>query len=241
MPSGLPAGVTLIPTAGISVPTPGTQFGVTQYMSFMSVTQWGSPGQWTTNYSALAYSTDNGENWTVAPQTVRYNQPWSGNQNFQQSAFVRPGDGYVYQYGTPNGRQGAAYLSRVAEKDILDLSKYDYYSAGSPGGWFGWGATPAGWYRNDPSKATAVFGQDTGACGVANPGNQVSEMSVQYNKYAEEVRRALRRPVQQHRDAHVGHAAGGVVVRKGVDGPAERRNLRTDDAPLVAVDHGYRH
>jgi hypothetical protein len=173
--SGLPAGVTLIPTAGISVPTPGTEF--------MSVSQWGSPGQWTTNYSALAYSTDNGENWTVAPQTVRYNQPWSGNQNFQQSAFVRPGDGYVYMYGTPNGRQGAAYLSRVAEKDILDLSKYDYYSAGSPGGWFGWGATPAGWYRNDPSKATAVFGQDTGACGVANPGNQVSEMSVQYNQY----------------------------------------------------------
>jgi hypothetical protein len=181
-PSGLPAGVTLIPTAGISVPTPGTRFGATQYMSFMSVTQWGSPGTWTTNYSALAYSTDNGENWTVAPQSVRYNQPWTGNQNFQQSAFVRPGDGYVYVYGTPNGRQGAAYVSRVAEKDILDLSKYDYYSAGSPGGWFGWGAVPAGWYRNDPTKATAVFGQDTGACGVANPGNQVSEMSVQYNK-----------------------------------------------------------
>jgi hypothetical protein len=181
-PSGLPAGVTLIPTAGISLPTPGTRFGATQYMSFMSVSQWGAPGQWTTNYSALAYSTDNGENWTVAPQTVRYNQPWSGNQNFQQSAFVRPGDGYVYVYGTPNGRQGAAYLSRVAERDILDLSKYDYYNAGSPGGWFGWGATPAGWYKNDPSKATPVFGQDTGACGVANPGNQVSEMSVQYNK-----------------------------------------------------------
>jgi hypothetical protein len=180
-PSGLPAGVTLIPTAGISIPTPGTDFGVTQYMSFMSVTQWGAPGQWTTNYSALAYSTDNGENWTVAPQTVRYNQPWSGNQNFQQSAFVRPGDGYVYEYGTANGRQGAAYLSRVVEKDILDLSKYDYYSAGSAG-FFGWGATPAGWYKNDPSKATPVFGQDTGACGVANPGNQVSEMSVQYNK-----------------------------------------------------------
>jgi hypothetical protein len=181
-PSGLPAGVTLIPTAGISVPTPGTEFGVTQYMSFMSVTQWGAPGQWSTNYSALAYSTDNGENWTVAPQSARYNQPWSGNQNFQQAALVRPGDGYVYQYGTPNGRQGAAYLSRVGEKDILDLSKYDYYSAGSPGGWFGWGATPAGWYNNDPSKATPVFGQDTGACGVANPGNQVSEMSIQYNK-----------------------------------------------------------
>jgi hypothetical protein len=169
--SGLPAGVGLIPTAGISVPTPGTEFGVTQYMSFMSVKQWGSPGQWKTNYSAIAYSVDNGENWTVAPQTVRYNQSWSGNQNFQQSAFVRPGDGYVYMYGTPNGRQGAAYLSRVAESDILDLSKYEYYSK-----------TTNTWYKNNPGKATPVFGKERGACGVANPGNTVSEMSVQYNK-----------------------------------------------------------
>jgi hypothetical protein len=178
-PDGLPAGVTLIPTAGISVPTPGTRFGATQYVSFMSVSQWGSPGQWTTNYSAIAYSVDNGENWKVAPTSVRYNSPYSGNQNFQQSAFVRPGDGYVYMYGTPNGRQGAAYVSRVAEKDILDVTKYDYYSAGQQG-WF-W-STPAGWYRNNPAAATSVFGVDQGACGIANPGNQVSEMSVQYNK-----------------------------------------------------------
>nr|WP_284232642.1 DUF4185 domain-containing protein [Mycolicibacterium sp. TUM20984] len=181
-PSGLPAGITLIPTAGISVPTPGTRFGVTQYVNFMSVTNWGPAGTWSTNYSAIAYSTDNGENWTVAPSSVRYNQPYGGNNNFQQGAFVRPGDGYVYNYGTPNGRQGAAYVSRVAEKDILDTTKYEYYSKGSAGGWFGIGATPAGWYKNNPAAATPVFGQDTGACGVANPGNQVSEMSVQYNK-----------------------------------------------------------
>ena len=181
-PEGLPSGVTLIPTAGISVPVAGSRFGAIQYVSFMSVSQWGAPGQWSTNYSAIAWSDDNGETFHVAPSTVRYNQPWGGNQNFQQSAFVRPGDGYVYTYGTPNGRQGAAYLARVAERDILDLTKYDYYSAGSPGGWFGWGATPAGWHRNNPAAATAVFGQDTGACGVANAGNQVSEMSVQYNK-----------------------------------------------------------
>lgn len=167
---GLPAGITLIPTAGISVPTPGTEFGVTQYVSFMSVTQWGSAGRWKTNYSAIAYSTDNGENWTVAPTSVRYNSAFSGNRNFQQAAFVRPGDGYVYMYGTPNGRQGAAYLARVAEKDILDVTKYDYYSA------------QKGWVRNNPGAATSVFGVDKGACGVANPGNQVSEMSVQYNK-----------------------------------------------------------
>nr|WP_029113250.1 DUF4185 domain-containing protein [Mycobacterium sp. URHB0044] len=181
-PDGLPAGITLIPTAGISLPTPGTRFGVTQYVNFMSVTNWGAPGSWTTNYSAIAYSVDNGENWTVAPTSVRYNQPWTGNQNFQQGAFVRPGDGYVYNYGTPNGRQGAAYVSRVLEKDILDVSKYEYYSKGTTGGWFGWGATAAGWHKNNPAAATPVFGQDQGACGVANPGNQVSEMSVQFNK-----------------------------------------------------------
>jgi len=182
LPPGAAAGITLIPTAGISLPSPGTRFGVTQYINFMSVTNWGSPGQWTTNFSGIAYSTDNGENWSVAPTSIRYNDPWSGNANFQQGAFVRPGDGYVYSYGTPNGRQGAAYVSRVLEKDILDVSKYEYYSKGNPGGWFGWGATPAGWQRNNPAAATPVFGQDQGACGVANAGNQVSEMSVQYNK-----------------------------------------------------------
>lgn len=181
LPAGLPTGVTLIPTAGISVPTPGTEFGATQYLSFMSVKQWGSPGQWSTNYSAIAYSVDNGENWYIAPSSVRQNSPFSGNRNFQQSAFVRPGDGYVYAYGTPNGRGGSAYLSRVAEANILDVSKYQYYSKGSAG-FFGIGAYKAGWY-SDPSKATAVFGNDTGACGVANAGNHVSELSVQYNSY----------------------------------------------------------
>lgn len=182
LPRGLPTGVTLIPTAGISVPTPGTRFGATQYLSFMSVKQWGAAGQWSTNYSAIAYSEDNGENWYIAPQSVRTNSPVGGNKNFQQAAFVRPGDGFVYSYGTPNGRQGQAYISRVAEADILNVTKYEYYSKGSKGGFFGIGAYKAGWYRNDPSKASPIFGKEQGACGVSKAGNQVSEMSVQYNK-----------------------------------------------------------
>lgn len=182
LPRGLPTGVTLIPTAGISVPTPGTRFGATQYISFMSVKQWGSAGRWSTNYSAIAYSEDNGENWYISPTSVRTNSPWSGNKNFQQAALVRPGDGFVYSYGTANGRQGQAYISRVAEADILDVSKYEYYSKGSRGGIFGIGAYQAGWYRNDPGKASPIFGRETGACGVGKAGNQVSEMSVQYNQ-----------------------------------------------------------
>lgn len=76
---------------------------------------------------------------------------------------MRPGDGYVYSYGTPNGRQGQAYISRVAEADILNVTKYEYYSKGSKGGIFGIGAYKAGWYRNDPSKATLIFGKESGA------------------------------------------------------------------------------
>lgn len=184
LPPGVAPGITLIPTAGIALPStdPDAVGGMTQYLSFMSVRQWGAAGQWTTNYSGIAYSIDNGENWAIAPSSIRYNDAWSGNANFQQAAFVRPGDGYVYSYGTPNGRQGAAYLSRVLEKDILDASKYEYWNKGSAGGWFGIGATPAGWKKGNPAAATAVFGGEQGACGSLKTGSQVSEMSVQYNK-----------------------------------------------------------
>ncbi|MFB1294698.1 DUF4185 domain-containing protein [Mycobacterium sp. pW049] len=183
-PSWLPGSVTLIPTAGVSVVTPDdplAKFGVTQYVSFMSVTKWGQAGRWTTNYSAVAYSYDNGENFVVAPQSVRYNSFLSGNRNFQQSAYVKGGDGYVYVYGTPNGRQGAAYLARVAEENILDVSKYEYYKKASSG-WFG-STTPARWVKGSPSSASAIIGKSGGLFGFTKPGYTVSEMSVQYNEY----------------------------------------------------------
>ncbi|GJF16703.1 hypothetical protein NGTWS1803_33210 [Mycolicibacterium cyprinidarum] len=179
-PSWLPNSVTLIPTAGVSLPTPDTEFGATQYVSFMSVSKWGSAGQWDTNYSAIAYSTDNGENFTIAPESVRYNSIFSGNKNFQQSAFVKGDDGNVYVYGTPNGRQGAAYVARVDADNILDVSKYEYYKKASSG-WFG--SSSAKWVKGNPSSASAVIGKSGGACGSTKPGNTVSEMSVQYNDY----------------------------------------------------------
>lgn len=184
-PSWLPNSVTLIPTAGVSLPTEVTDetpFGTIQYVSFMSVSNWGSAGRWSTNYSAIAYSTDNGENFTVAPESVRYNSIFSGNKNFQQSAFVKGDDGYVYMYGTPNGRQGAAYLARVTPENILDVGKYEYYKKASSS-WFG--SSSARWVKNSPSSASAIIGKSGGACGSTKPGYTVSEMSVQYNDYLE--------------------------------------------------------
>lgn len=182
-PFWAPNSVTLIPTAGVSLPTEVTDktpFGTVQYVSFMSVSKWGSSGKWTTNYSAIAYSYDNGENFTVDPKSVRYNSFLSANKNFQQSAFVKGDDGYVYMYGTPNGRQGAAYLARVAPEDILDAGKYEYYKA-AKSSFFG--TTPAAWVKGNPSSATAIIGKTGGFWGSTKPGYTVSEMSVQYNEY----------------------------------------------------------
>ncbi|MBX7432031.1 DUF4185 domain-containing protein [Mycobacterium sp. Y57] len=185
-PSWAPNSVTLIPTAGISVPTEVTEetpFGTIQYVSFMSVSNWGSSGSWTTNYSAIAYSTDNGENFTVAPESVRYNSIFSGDKNFQQSAFVEGDDGYIYMYGTPNGRGGAAYLARVTPENITDVSEYEYYQAASSCLFF---STPEQWVKNNPSSASAIIGKSGGPCGALQPGYTVSEMSVQYNEYLDQ-------------------------------------------------------
>ncbi|KAA0917345.1 DUF4185 domain-containing protein [Dietzia sp. ANT_WB102] len=128
--TGLPGEVTIIPTAGISVN------GV-QYLRFMSVAHWGQPGSWTTNYSGMAYSTDNGENWTVVPELARpitnavplddgapaADSSW---RTAQMSSFLKTND-YLYEYLTPSGRQGHAILARAAldgspTADELDAS-----------------------------------------------------------------------------------------------------------------------
>ncbi|WP_243633048.1 DUF4185 domain-containing protein [Mycobacterium uberis] len=152
----------IIPTAAISI-------GKTQYMNYMSIKNWGRDGEWTTNYSAIARSIDNGQNWGIYPETIRSSSPDAipgtnfvpGNQNFQMGAFMRGNDGYLYSFGTPSGRGGAAYLSRVQPNFVPDLAKYEYWN-GDGGGH---------WVPNDPAAATPVL-----------PG-PVGEMSAQYNNY----------------------------------------------------------
>ena len=216
----------LVPTEASVIPTAGISVGTTQYVNFMSVKQWGNPGRWTTNFSAIAASTDNGQNWTVNRATIRPAAKSSvpgvayvaGNQNFQQGAFVRPGDGYVYSFGTPSGRGGSAYVSRVPEGSVQDLTQYEYWS--QP--WwkfFGGGS----WVRNNPSAATA---------GYLGPGER-NVGPVQH--LSQEIRRALLQRFQQRRDAHRGGSAGAVEL--GADArevnPGSRRHLRAVPPPLV--------
>jgi hypothetical protein len=178
--------VTIIPTAGVSVPYDNA-YGARQYMSFMSVRSWDSPGRWTTNYSGIAYSDDNGQTWRIAPTSIR-TAAWfratvpyvSGNENFQQMAFVKPPEGspeaeqgWVYAYGTPSGRGGTIYLSRVQETQIADTTKYEY-----------WDGTK--WVANKPSAAKPILpGKTTSFFGFFKRTTYptASEMSVQYNPY----------------------------------------------------------
>lgn len=143
----------IIPSAGISV-------GKNQYINFMSIKDWNSPGSWTTNFSAIAMSPDNGETWGVYPETIR--TPAAGNENFQMGAFLKPGPGdpYIYSFGTPNGRDGSAYVARVSPGFIPDLTKYEY-----------WNSDSRSWVPKNPAAATPVI-----------PG-PVGEMSAQYNTY----------------------------------------------------------
>ncbi|QIS16549.1 DUF4185 domain-containing protein [Nocardia arthritidis] len=140
--------ISRIPTAGISVN------GV-QYMSLMSVRSWDNVGQWTTNYSGLAASADNGETWADLAFTRRPND--GGNANFQMNAFLKDG-GFVYEYGTRSGRNNAAYVARVPENDIQNIGEYEYWTGDK------WS------HKGDVNAAAPImFG--------------VGELSVMYNSY----------------------------------------------------------
>jgi hypothetical protein len=152
------------------IPTAGIAHAGKQYMSFMSIKSWDANGSWTTNFSGIAVSPDNGENWGIYPNSVRLagadrvpgGRFMPGNENFQQGAFLKPGPGdpYLYSFGTPAGRSGSAFVSRVTADALPDLTKYEY-----------WNGDQNSWAPADPGAATPVI-----------PG-PVGEMSAQYNTY----------------------------------------------------------
>ena len=193
--------VTIIPTSAISV-------NQQQYVNYMSVKSWDTPGRWTTNYSAISMYDQATDKWVLVGSTIRSagwfrsSTPYvAGSQNFQQTAYVlQPADQvaagdpqYVYAFGTPSGRAGSAYLSRVAKDNITDLGKYEYWDGSS-------------WVQGKPAVAAPILGDSTTSPGLfggiidlannpnffggwfagltgAKTGGNVSEMSVQYNEY----------------------------------------------------------
>jgi hypothetical protein len=193
--------VTIIPTSAVSVDDE-------QYVNYMSVKSWDTPGRWTTNYNAISKYNQATDKWVLVRSTIRSagwfrsSTPYvPGSQNFQQAAYVlQPEDKvvdgepqYLYAFGTPSGRAGSAYLSRVPADQLTDLSKYEYWDG-------------ANWIVGKPVAAVPVIGDSTHSAGLIGPildwandpnvfggylgglfgaktGGNVSEMSVQYNEY----------------------------------------------------------
>jgi D-arabinan endo alpha-(1,5)-arabinofuranosidase len=140
--------MTKIPTGGINV-------GGRNYLAYMSVRSFTQPGHWITNHSGIAYSDDGGQTWKDAPSTHRQNTP-ALDDKFQMIAYARR-DGFVYAYGTPNGRFGDAHVARVPEQHLLDTSAYEYW-------------TGTAWQRGGSAIAAPI---------VAGP---VGELSVRYDQ-----------------------------------------------------------
>ncbi|MDQ0059487.1 DUF4185 domain-containing protein [Paenibacillus harenae] len=131
---------TAIPTAGITV-------GTRHYIHYMQIKNWGANGRWNTNFSEIAYSDDEGQNWTKS------GVKWSGTSKFAQAAYVKDG-GYVYMFGTPAGRFDSAYLARAAEGDILLKEQYEYWNG-------------SGWTKNNEAAAAAVVDAPVSELSVA--------------------------------------------------------------------------
>lgn len=125
---------TVIPTAGIAVD------GV-QYLHYMSVRRWGTPGRWRTNYGAIAYSRDRGMTWHKDPEARWPNSPF-GRHPLQMGAFARdPSGEWVYLFGTRNGRFGPVHLARVEPSAVADPRRYRMWTGE---GWHWW------WRRAQP-------------------------------------------------------------------------------------------
>ncbi len=137
------------------IPTSGVTIDGRHCLHFMSVHHFGKAGLWLTNYGGLAYS-DDGVRWTKS-ETVQWTNTPSGDASFQMGAMAAA-DGYVYLYGTPNGRGGRVTLARAAQAELLTMDKYEYWNG-------------AEWIAGKPAACAPV---------LEGP---VGEMSVAYNSY----------------------------------------------------------
>ncbi|RZJ83720.1 MAG: DUF4185 domain-containing protein [Chryseobacterium sp.] len=124
-----------------SIPTAAIRVNNTDYVHYMNIYDWaGGNGRWLTNFSSLYASTDDGKTW------MRKNEvTFKGDSKFSQVCYAKR-DGYVFMIGSLSGRGGPGYLARIKEKDMLNLSRYEY-----------WNGNTNQWEKGDESKATVVI------------------------------------------------------------------------------------
>ncbi len=103
------------------IPTNGISLGDRMVLHYMSVRMWGADDKWYVRRSGLAYSDDDGQNWTRSETAI-----WPAGTGFEQVAYVE-NDAMIYVFGIPQGRFGGVRLGRVTPEDVLDPTAYSYW------------------------------------------------------------------------------------------------------------------
>lgn len=118
---GQPADISTIPTSTFND-------GDTMYTSVMNVKNW-DDGTWQTRSSQLYKSTDGGRTWEPVKPMVWTNDTSAHDQPFQVQSFAPSDDGYVYMYGTQDGRANdGLHVARVPVGDIENPARYEYWN-----------------------------------------------------------------------------------------------------------------
>jgi hypothetical protein len=134
------------------IPTYGFAANGAMYLAYMSVRHWGNPGEWETNDSGLAKSTDHGQTWTklAAPR-------WSGDSNFVQVS-VSKFEGDLYFWGVTHGRFGGVQLMKVPEALVESPGAYRYFG--------GTGSDGAPKWTSDQKSAKSIVSDTAGELSV---------------------------------------------------------------------------
>ncbi|WP_083158010.1 DUF4185 domain-containing protein [Allomuricauda sp. CP2A] len=131
-----------------SIPTAAVSVAGTEYVHYMNIRSWDSPGEWTTNYSSMYQSNDGGHSWSKI-EDVHF----KGDSKFAQMAFAKR-NGMVYMVGTKSGRKGPAYLARVNMEDFPNPSKFEYLG------------TKKNWFKGGESLAQPIFSAPVGEISI---------------------------------------------------------------------------
>ncbi|WP_185976096.1 DUF4185 domain-containing protein [Mycolicibacterium sp. 018/SC-01/001] len=144
-----------------TIPTSTFNNGDTMYASVMNVRNWNSdpaPGEpgWYTRSSELWKSTDGGRTWTKAGPS--WTNGKGSDDPFQVQSFAPRNDGYVYMYGSENGRTNdGLHVARVAVGDVEDPEKYQYWNGESFSA------------SQPPQSSPAILPRPEGYSGVGEP------------------------------------------------------------------------
>lgn len=125
-----------------SIPTAAIRADKADYVHYFNMRNWDT---WTTNYSGMYKSIDNGQSWEKLEEVT-----FSSHSPFGQAGYFKK-EGYVYMIGTETGRNGQAYLARFFESNIENRENYEY-----------WNGTSGAWVRGNEQLATVIIDDKVG-------------------------------------------------------------------------------